>query len=121
VATSKKAANGSGLHLEGVDVAPGVLDTIVLLAAEGVEGVACVGSPGISGLVPKGSQKSAVDVTLGEDGGYVVTLHLAVSYGKPIRAVAADVQEAVADALLSQTGVAAANVDVFVDSIDFPE
>jgi uncharacterized alkaline shock family protein YloU len=35
--------------------------------------------------------------------------------------VAADVQQAVADALLSQTGHAASSVDVFVDGIAFPE
>ena len=59
------------LRLEGLGVAPGVLDTIVTVAAEGVEGVAAVGASGLAGLVQKGARKGAaraVDVCVGEDG-----------------------------------------------------
>ncbi len=118
--TRKRSAKPAELQVEGVDVATGVLDTIASLAVEGVEGVDGVHDPGLSGLVPKASGKG-VDVVMGEDGRYAVTVHLRVTYGQPIRGVAAAVQDAVADALLSQTGIAASTVDVFVDGIVFPE
>lgn len=122
MATKGKKNDGTAeLRLEGVDVAPGVLDTIVVLAAEGVDGVACVEATGLAGLMAKSGSKGSVEVGMEEGGAYDVTLHLSVEHGKPIRTIAAEVQEAVADALLSQTGVPAPTVNVFVDAIVFPE
>ncbi len=115
----KKAGKRPDLGAEGVDVAPGVLETIATLAGEGVEGVACVTTA--LPLLGKAAPKAGLEVSTAEDGTYKVTVHLQVQYGKPIRAVAAAVQEAVADALLSQTGITASTVDVYVDGISFPE
>ena len=112
------------IRLEGLGVAPGVLDTIVTVAAEAIEGVAAVGAPGLAGLVQKGARKGtarAVDVTTCEDGSLQVTVHVQVVYGSKLRKVANGVQEAVADALASQVGVEVAAVDVFVDGLVFAE
>ena len=79
------------IKLEGIGLAPGVLDTIVTLAAEGVEGVAAVGAAGIAGLVQKGVAKGsarAVDVCAGEDGSVTVTAHIQVYYGQQLKVVA---------------------------------
>jgi len=112
------------IRLEGLGVAPAVLDTIVTLAVEGVEGVAGVGAPGLAGLVQKGARKGAsraVDVCVGEDGGLTVTVHIQVVYGSKIKNVANAVQLAIADAVASQVGVVVDAVDVFVDGIVFVE
>ncbi len=112
------------IRLEGLGVAPGVLDTIVTIAAEGVEGVSSVGSSGIAGLVQKGARKGtgrAVDVSVAEDGAVSATVHVQVVYGSKLREVAAAVQTAVVDALASQVGVEVAGVDVFVDGLVFAE
>jgi len=112
------------VRLEGLGVAPGVLDTIVTVATEGVEGVAAVGAPGIAGLVQKGSRKGtsrAVDVTVNEDGSLTAAIHVQAVYGFKLREVAAQVQAVVTDALSSQVGVDVAGVDVFVDGLVFPE
>ena len=112
------------IRLEGLGVAPGVLDTIVTLAAEGIEGVAAVGAPGLAGLVQKGARKGAaraVDVCLDEDGGITATIHIQVVYGHKIKDVANAVQNSVADAVSSQVGVDVAGVDVYVDGIVFVE
>ncbi len=112
------------IRLEGLGVAPGVLDTIVTVATETVEGVAGVGAPGIAGLVQKGSRKGtsrAVDVTVGEDGALTARVHIQIAYGSRLRDVASQVQIVVADALASQVGVDVAAVDVYVDGIVFPE
>lgn len=112
------------IRLEGLGVAPGVLDTIVTLAAESVEGVASVGAPGLAGLVQKGSRKKgsrAVEVTSDEDGGVSASIHVQVEYGCKLREVAGKVQAAVEDSLTSQVGVPVTAVDVYVDGLVFPE
>lgn len=112
------------LRLEGLGVAPGVLDTIVTVAAECVEGVAAVGASGLAGLVQKGARKGtarAVDVSVSEDGAISATIHLQVLYGHKLKDVANNVQAAVADAVSSQVGVKVAAVDVYVDGIVFAE
>lgn len=112
------------IRMEGLGVAPGVLDTIVTLAAESVEGVASVGAPGLAGLVQKGSRKRAarpVDVTTAEDGTVTVTVHVQAVYGTKLRALAECIQTSVADALTSQVGIDVASVDVFIDGLVFPE
>jgi len=111
------------IRLEGLGVAPGVLDTIVTVATESVDGVAAVGAPGIAGLVQKGRKGAsrAVDVTVCEDGALSASIHVQVNYGVRLREVAANVQAAVREALASQVGLDVAAVDVFVDSLVFPE
>jgi uncharacterized alkaline shock family protein YloU len=112
------------IRLEGLGVAPGVLDTIVTLAAEGVEGIAGIGAPGIAGLVQKGARKGvarAVDVSTDESGALVVVLHVQVVYGHKLHEVAKQAQIAVSEALTSQVGVDVAAVDVYVDGLVFPE
>lgn len=112
------------IRLDGLGVAPGVLDTIVTLAAQSVEGVASVGASGLAGLVQKGARKKTsrpVDITFAEDGSVGVTVHVHVAYGSKLREVARLVQESVADALNSQVGVDVSAVDVYVDGLVFPE
>ncbi len=111
------------IRLKGLGVAPGVLDTIVTLAAQGVDGVACVGMPGIAGLVQKNVAKGAkgVEVTVAEDSSVSVVLHIEVENGKPLRAVASAAQDAVAEAITSQVGTEVATVDVFVDGVVFAD
>lgn len=110
------------IKIDGVGVAPGVLDTIVTLAAQSVDGVAAVGAPGLAGFVQRGLKGAArpVDVT-GEVDELSVTVRINVEYGKNLRAVAREVQAAVHEALASQVGVEAGVVDVFVDAIVFSE
>jgi uncharacterized alkaline shock family protein YloU len=106
------------LSLEGLDIAPGVVETMVELAAGEVEGVASVVASPL-GKISK-SQKST-EVSIDEDGCFVVSLHVIAVYGRPLRQLGAAIQDAVSDALASQTGHCASRVDVFIDAISFPE
>lgn len=112
------------IRKEGLGVAPGVLDTIVQIAATEVDGVAAVGAAGLAGLVQKGARKGTarpVSVVVEDDGTVAVTVHLQVVYGNKLREVASAVQASVADALGSQVGVDVKSVDVYVDGLVFPE
>ncbi len=112
------------IRLEGLNVAPGVLDTIVTVAVESVEGVAAVGASGLAGLVQKGARKGAaraVDVCADESGAITATIHLQVIYGHKLKDVGRAVQAAVADAITSQVGATVGTVDIYVDGIVFAE
>lgn len=111
------------ITLEGIGVAPGVLETIALVAAESVDGVAGVpgASSGLAGLVQKGTSARGVCVQVNEDNTLVAAVRISALYGRPLREIAGDVQRAVADALLTHTGQKVATVDVFVDGVVFPE
>ena len=65
----RRDAVSEEITLDGIGVAPGVLETIALVAAEGVDGVAGVpgASSGLAGLVQKGSARG-VCVQVNEDG-----------------------------------------------------
>ncbi|MBI5232592.1 MAG: Asp23/Gls24 family envelope stress response protein [Coriobacteriales bacterium] len=113
------------IRLEGIGVAPGVLDTIVTMAAQGVEGVAAVGAQGLAGLAQKARKGTAraVSVCVCEENpeSLDVVVHIQAIYGSRLRDVARGVQAAVVDAITSQVGVEVASVDVFVDGIVFAE
>lgn len=112
------------IKLEGLGVAPGVLDTIVAVATESVDGVVSVGASGLAGLVQKGARKGtarAVDVVTTEEGALCATVRIQVRHGYRLREVATAVQEAVIEALTSQVGVEVESVDVFVDGLVFDE
>lgn len=107
------------VRIDGLGVAPGVLETIALQGASKVEGVVSVdGGPGIAGFVGK-TQGRGVDVQVAEDGGLSVCLHVSVAYGHPIHEVAKSVQRAVGEALESMTDQTVRSVDVFVDDVVF--
>lgn len=110
------------ITLDGIGVAPGVLETIALVAAESVDGVAGIpgSSAGLAGLVQKGSARG-VCVQVNEDDTLVAAVRISALYGRPLREIAGDVQRAVSDALLTHTGQKVASVDVFVDGVVFPE
>lgn len=108
------------MRLEGMGIAPGVLETIAIQAASAVEGVVSLeGREGLAGLVGKATSRGA-EVKLAENGtGLEVSLHVALAYGRPLHDVGRAVQRAVSDALGSMTDQPVTSVDVFVDDIAF--
>jgi uncharacterized alkaline shock family protein YloU len=106
------------LSLEGLDIAPGVVETMVELAAGQVEGIASVE---VSPLGKISKTVKSTEVTVDEDGNFIVTVHVTAFFGRPLRQLGAAVQDAISDALSSQTGRPASSVDVFIDAVVFPE
>lgn len=110
------------LNVEGMVIAPGVVETIVSLAAQSVEGIQSVGDPTTSGLKAiLGGKPSTqgVDVDAGDDNVLHVTVRLFVENGHSLPDLAASVRRAIVDAVHSQTGLKVASVDVFIDGIVF--
>ena len=110
------------IKLEGLGIAPEVIEKIITMAAQDVDGVAgvCTGQSLTQRAQKAVSKQSArcIEVEV-EPEGVAVDVHVEIEYGKPLHAVAVDVQEAVADAIKSQVGAEVASVDVFVDGVVF--
>ena len=106
------------IKIDGLGLAPGVLETIVTLATEQVSGVSGVCAPGIAGIVGKPGSRQ-IEVGVDEAGAVSVLVHVQVIYGTPLPQVAEGIKESVADAISSQVGAKVASVDVFIDGIAF--
>ena len=113
----------SELNVEGMALAPGVVETIVSIAVSEVEGVACVGSAGAQGRAVFGQKPSTqgIEITVNEDNKLAVAVRIEVYYGFVLPEVASSLRQAVADAVASQVGVEVASVDVYIDGIQFAE
>ena len=111
------------LNIDGMAIAPGVLETIVSLAAQSVEGVACVGDPTTSGIrsIIGGGKPSTqgIEVDFDEEGALHVSIRLYAKSGLVLPELAASVRQAIADAVSSQVGVTVGSVDIYIDGIQF--
>lgn len=106
------------IKIDGLGLAPGVLETIVTLAVEQVPGVFGVNPPGLAGKVAKPGSRQ-IEVTVDEDAAVAVVVHVHAVYGTPLPQVAEGIKDSVADAIASQVGAKVASVDVFIDGITF--
>jgi uncharacterized alkaline shock family protein YloU len=88
-----------------ITVTPSALAGLVIQAAEAVDGV----------QVRRGRRRLDVDVALGEAS---VRLELSARYGLVLPDVARDVQERVADALVTMCAVRIGSVDVSVEEVE---
>lgn len=109
------------LNAEGMAVAPGVVETIVSIAVAEVEGVASVGTSGVGGIRSVLGKQSpqGIEIVADEAGQLNVSVRIEVFYGHVLPDVAAAVRTAVADAVAGQVGLSVANVDVYIDGVQF--
>lgn len=111
------------LNIDGMVIAPGVVETIVSLAVQNVEGVVCVGDPTTSGIksILGGGKPSTqgIEVDSDEDGDLHVTVSVNVRSGYVLPDLATDIRHAISDAVNSQVGIKVGSVDVFIDGIQF--
>ena len=113
----------SDLNIEGMTIAPGVVETIISLAARDVEGVASIGpatTSGIMDLIGGGRPSTqGIEVTTDENDELHVSIRMDVKSGNVLPDLAANVRRAVVDAVATQVGVKVASVDIYIDGIQF--
>ena len=110
------------LYVDGLGLAPGVMETIIAIAARDVEGVASVGSSSFTGIRSRfvtRQASQAVDVSMNDTEAIDVAVHIDVYYGQVIPQVAAAVRQAISDAVVTQVGFTISSIDVYVDGICF--
>lgn len=110
------------LNVDGMAIAPGVVETIVSIAVSDVDGVACIGPAAASGLRAVFANKPAtqgIEITVDNDDKLHVSLRIEVYYGHVLPDLAAQVRQAVVDAVASQVGIPVGSVDVYIDGMQF--
>lgn len=114
-----------GYALDGITIAPGVVETIIALAVAEVPGVAGVGSAdAISAIRAAFNAGNAVPtngVQIEETGDKELSVDISIQafYGYRLVEIAEKVRKAVSDALLAQLGVTASAVNVHVEALFF--
>lgn len=113
----------SDINTDGMAIAPGVMETIVILAVREVSGVASVGSAptGIRSVLAFKQSTQGVSVSVAEDDTVQVQVTIRILSGHSLDAVADAVRSAVADAVLAQVGLTVSRVDIKVDGIQFQD
>ena len=113
------------LKIDGLAIAPGVVETIVSLAAREVDGVESVGDPATSSIfsVLGGGKPSTqgVEADADEEGNLHIEIHLYVKSGHVLPDLAIEVRKAIADAVNTQLGAQVGSIDVFIDGIQFED
>ena len=109
------AQNPHHLTLDGVTIAPGVVEMVTAIATEEVEGVAAV--CGRTSLRRR-STVPAVDVELVDDT-LTCSVHVVAVYGYVLHELGKEVQQAISHALEAQMGIRPSRVDVFIDDVAF--
>ena len=105
----------SEMNVEGLSIAPGVMETIISVAASEVDGVASLGNfatSGIRSMLANKPSTSGIETKMGEDGKLYVAVHVEVYYGYVLPC-------AIAESLATQAGVEVSAVDVYIDGIQF--
>ncbi|MCL2339994.1 MAG: Asp23/Gls24 family envelope stress response protein [Actinomycetia bacterium] len=110
---------------EGLTIAPGVIETILAQTVLQVDGVTQVGgtktNSSLLGLGGKNKTTGQGIILLAENDQLTVTVHVRVAYGYRLQEVAAQIRQTISETLAGQIGIMAAAVDVYVDSIAFPQ
>ncbi len=101
------------------EITEGALGAIVAQALEGLEGVRLI-APGAKTLGELFKRSKPVRVERGPEG-LLVDLVLSVDYGRPIPALAQEVQKVVAEALFVATGERVGAVNLTVAQVEYRE
>ena len=117
---------GEQIRIGGLVISADVLETIVRLAAEKVDGVACVGMPGdLSSFITSFSAKKTLQTPAvgvrDENGQLRIAVHVTALFGYPFKTLAESVRASIAADMASQVGFDVSGVDVFIDALVFPK
>ena len=110
------------LNLDGMALAPGVVETIVSIAANEVEGVASVGSAAAGGLRSVFGAKPStqgIDIAVDEDDKLVISVRVDVYYGYVLPELAANLRPHLARHGIGHGLAQVSSVDVYIDGIQF--
>ena len=111
--------------VDGLALAPGVVETIASIAASEVEGVSSVGptdaAGGLYGLLTQKPAAYGVELNTVEEDKLHVDVRIEVFYGYVLPELAGKVRQAIADAITGQTGIEVTSVDVYIEAVKFPD
>lgn len=116
-----------GYSIDGITIAPGVVETVISLAAAEVKGVASVGSAdAFSAIISafnagNSIPTNGISIDIDEQENVSVSITIQARYGYRLVEIADGVRTAIADALKAQIGVDVKSVDVNIEGLTFEE
>ena len=120
----KPASAAAGSTIAHLEIAPGVVETMVEKAILDVPGVAEVGGPKVDGRVSTVMSRSAADYGvdfLAENGSIELDIRIQIYYGYRLQDIVNGIRENVGDALLNQLGIKIDEINVYVSDLQFEE
>jgi uncharacterized alkaline shock family protein YloU len=107
--------------VNGMAIAPNVIDTIVTLALKEVPGVdsEAINATGIKALFSPASASQKVNVTVEDDESLAIEVTIRVLDGYPINELVQSIRSSIVDAVVLQTGINVSRVDINIDGIRF--
>lgn len=112
------------LNVEGMTLAPNVVETIVSFAIKDIEGVSLITAATKNGILSVFANKDdvpGIQVESGENGELTIAVHVVVKYGLVLPDIAAKIRGVVADAISVQVGAEIAAIDVYIDGMQFED
>jgi len=106
------------LNVDGMALAPGVVETIVSIAANEVEGGPSTTS-GLRSVFGSKPSTQGIDITVDEEDKLHISIRVDVYYGYVLPDLAANIRQAISDAVTSQVGIPVGSVDVYIDGMQF--
>ena len=114
----------SGSTVSRLEIAPGVVETMVEKAILDMLGVAAVGGPKVDQRVSTVMSKDETDggvEFLAENGAIKLDLRIQIYYGYRLQDIVDGIRGGVSEALLSQLGITVDEINVFVSDLQIEE
>ncbi|MCR5845027.1 MAG: Asp23/Gls24 family envelope stress response protein [bacterium] len=113
-------AEGKSTPTTRLEIAPGIIESMVAIAASEVDGVASVGNlkidMGGDSVMTEFNRPDGVDI-IEDDGQIVLDISIQMYTGHKLTELANAVKSSVYDALLSQTGIKAKEININVSGL----
>ena len=106
------------MNVEGLSIAPGVMETIISVAASEAS-LGSFATSGIRSMLASKPSTSGIETKMDDDSKLSVAVHVEVYYGYVLPELAAQLRSAIAEALATQAGVEVSSVDVYIDGLQF--
>lgn len=103
--------------LNGLTVSPSVIETIISLAIDKVEGAKVYGAAPLR----RGGFTRAIEVGTDAEGDLLLGVHIEAAYGIKLTELGETIRTALIDALTVQVGLESASIDIYFDAVSFPE
>ena len=112
-------AEGTPTPTTHLEIAPGIIESMVAIAAAEVDGVASVGNLKVDmgdSVMTEYNRPDGVDI-IEDDGQIVLDINIQMCTGYKLTELANAIKTSVYDALLSQTGIKAKEININVSGL----